>query len=91
MKENEKRKLILVVRQDRYEVDEERQKVFLVMEYNMSKLWAFPNVEVSRKLRGAINCPLGRRLHSHVNGALNIMKRTIKKIVKILKNLFPSS
>jgi putative transposase len=41
-------------------------------------------VKVERKPRGIINCPLGHKLHSDVNGALNIMRLEVKKIVNVL-------
>ncbi|AOL17746.1 transposase [Sulfolobus sp. A20] len=68
-----------------YKLYEYGIKVFLVVEYNTSRLCAFHDVEVSRKSRGVINCPLGHKLHSDVNGALNIMKLGIRKIVNVLK------
>jgi putative transposase len=36
--------------------------------------------ENDRMLRGVVNCPFGHKLHSDVNGALNIMKLDIRKI-----------
>jgi putative transposase len=49
-------------------------KTFLVVEYNTSRFCAYHDVEVDRKTRGVVNCPFGYKLHSDVNGALNIMK-----------------
>ncbi|QKR00927.1 transposase [Metallosphaera tengchongensis] len=60
-------------------------KVSLVVEYNTSRPCAFHNIPVERRPRGVINCPLGHRLHSDVNGALNIMKLGIKKVANTLK------
>ncbi|WP_231961192.1 MULTISPECIES: transposase [Sulfolobaceae] len=68
-----------------YKLYEYGIKVFLVVEYNTSKLCAFHDVKIERKPRGIINCPLGHKLHSDVNGALNIMKRAINRIVSVLK------
>jgi putative transposase len=49
-------------------------KTFLVVEYNTSRFCAYHDVKVDRKTRGVVNCPFGHKLHSDVNGALNIMK-----------------
>ncbi|MCI2415755.1 MAG: hypothetical protein MPF33_11040 [Candidatus Aramenus sp.] len=38
--------------------------------------------------RGVDSCPFGRKLHSNVNSALNIMKLGVKKIVNALKKPF---
>ncbi|MCI2415534.1 MAG: transposase [Candidatus Aramenus sp.] len=57
---------------------------FLVVEYNTSRLYAFHNVKVDRNPRGVVSCPFGRKLHSDVNSALNIMKLGVKKIVNAL-------
>jgi putative transposase len=59
-------------------------KTYLVVEYNTSRLCAFHGVEVDRNPRGVVNCPFGHKLHSDVNGALNIMKLGVKKIVDAL-------
>jgi len=55
-------------------------KVFIVIEYNTSRYCAYHNVEVKRHPRGVVHCPKGHKLHSDLNGALNIMKRAIEKI-----------
>jgi putative transposase len=60
-------------------------KVFIVIEYNTSRYCAFHNVKVERKPRGVINCPMGHRLHSDLNGALNIMKRGVGWIPPVIK------
>jgi len=57
---------------------------FLVIKYNTSRFCAFHGVEVERKPRGVINCSFGHKLHSDVNGALNIMRLGVKKIVNAL-------
>ena len=50
-------------------------RVFEVIEYNTSKYCAYHDVEVTRDPRGVVNCPLGHKLHSDLNGALNILKK----------------
>jgi len=60
-------------------------KVFEVVEYNTSKYCAFHGVEVKRKPRGVIHCPKGHKLHSDLNGALNIMKRAIGRVPLVIK------
>ncbi len=63
-------------------------RTFLVVEYNTSRFCAYNDVEVERKPRVVINCSFGHKLHSDVNGALNIMKLGIKKIVNGLSKPF---
>jgi putative transposase len=60
-------------------------KVFKVVEYNTSKYCAYHNVEVKRQPRGVVSCPFGHKLHSDLNGALNIMKRAIGRIPLVIK------
>jgi putative transposase len=60
-------------------------RVFIVIEYNTSKYCAYHGVEVKRKPRGVVHCPFGHKLHSDLNGALNIMKRAIGKIPLVIK------
>ncbi|QPG49180.1 transposase [Saccharolobus solfataricus] len=60
-------------------------KVFEVVEYNTSKYCAYHDVEVKRNPRGVINCPLGHKLHSDLNGALNILKKALGVIVNAVK------
>ncbi|MFP3281679.1 MAG: transposase [Caldivirga sp.] len=60
-------------------------KVFIVIEYNTSKYCAYHNVEVKRHPRGVVSCPFGHKLHSDLNGALNIMRRAIGKIPPVIK------
>jgi len=60
-------------------------KVYEVVEYNTSKYCAFHGVEVKRKPRGVVSCPFGHKLHSDLNGALNIMKRAIGWIPPVIK------
>jgi putative transposase len=60
-------------------------KVFEVVEYNTSKYCAYHGVEVKRKPRGVVSCPFGHKLHSDLNGALNIMRRAIEKILLVIK------
>jgi putative transposase len=60
-------------------------RVFIVIEYNTSRYCAYHNVEVKRQPRGVVHCPKGHKLHSDLNGALNIMKRAIEKIPLVIK------
>ncbi|WP_231961142.1 MULTISPECIES: transposase [Sulfolobaceae] len=65
-----------------YKLYEYGINVFLVVEYNTSRFCAFHDVLVERKPRGVINCPLGHKLHSDVNGALNIGNKEDCKRIK---------
>ena len=60
-------------------------KVFIVIEYNTSRYCAFHNVKVERKPRGVVSCPMGHKLHSDLNGALNIMKKAVGSIPLVIK------
>jgi len=60
-------------------------RVFEVVEYNTSKYCAYHSVEVERKPRGVVSCPKGHKLHSDLNGALNIMKRAVGWIPLVIK------
>ncbi|MFP3144497.1 MAG: zinc ribbon domain-containing protein [Caldisphaera sp.] len=60
-------------------------KVFEVVEYNTSKYCAYHNVEVKRRPRGVISCPLKHKLHSDLNGALNILKKATGKVLSSIK------
>ncbi len=60
-------------------------KVCEAVEYNTSKCCAYHNVEVRREPRGVVSCPVGHRLHSDLNGALNIMKKAVGIIVDTVK------
>ncbi len=60
-------------------------KVYVVVEYNTSRFCAYHDVEVQRKPRGVITCPAGHKLHSDLNGALNIMKKAVGKMVNTVK------
>jgi putative transposase len=42
-------------------------------------------VEVKRKPRGVVHCPKGHKLHSDLNGALNIMRKATGKIPLIIR------
>jgi putative transposase len=50
-------------------------RVYEVLEYSTSTHCAIHGMEVARGPRGVVTCPLGHRLHSDLNGALNILKR----------------
>jgi putative transposase len=60
-------------------------RVFEVVEHNTSKYCAYHNVEVKRKPRGVVHCPKGHKLHSDLNGALNIMRKATGKIPLVIK------
>jgi putative transposase len=60
-------------------------KVFMVLEYNTSRYCAYHGVEVKRKPRGVVHCPKGHKLHSDLNGALNIMKKATGKTPTVIK------
>jgi len=50
-------------------------RVYEVVEYSTSNHCAIHGMEVTRGPRGVVTCPLGHRLHSDLNGALNILRR----------------
>ncbi|MFP3209312.1 MAG: transposase [Nitrososphaeria archaeon] len=50
-------------------------RVYEVVEYNTSNRCAVHGTKVARGPRGVVTCPLGHRLHSDLNGALNILRR----------------
>ncbi|MFP3211557.1 MAG: transposase [Thermocladium sp.] len=60
-------------------------KVFEVIEYNTSRICAYHGVEVERGPRGVINCPKGHKLHSDLNGALNILKKATGIVISAIK------
>jgi len=60
-------------------------KVFEVVEYNTSKYCAYHDVEVERRPRGVVSCPLGHKLHGDLNGALNILKKAVNVMVSTVK------
>jgi putative transposase len=60
-------------------------RVYEVVEYNTSNHCAIHGVEVARGPRGVVKCPLGHKLHSDLNGALNILKRGVGAIPTTLK------
>jgi len=60
-------------------------RVFEVIEYNTSKYCAYHGVEVERHPRGVVNCPLGHKLHSDLNGALNILKKATGITISAIK------
>ncbi|MGC9074049.1 MAG: RNA-guided endonuclease InsQ/TnpB family protein, partial [Caldisericum sp.] len=57
------------------EAQEYGMKVYEVVEYNTSRVCAYHGVEVKRYPRGVISCPFNHKLHSDLNGALNILRR----------------
>jgi transposase len=60
-------------------------KVYEVIEYNTSRYCAYHNIEVKRNPRGVISCPLKHKLHSDLNGALNILKKATGKVLSSIK------
>jgi len=60
-------------------------RVFEVIEYNTSKYCAYHGVEVTRDPRGVVNCPKGHKLHSDLNGALNILKKATGITISAIK------
>ena len=60
-------------------------KVYEVVEYNTSRYCAYHDVEVNRKPRGVVSCPKGHKLHSDLNGALNILKKAIGTVVSTVR------
>ena len=60
-------------------------RVFEVIEYNTSRICAYHGVEVERDPRGVVNCPLGHKLHSDLNGALNILKKATGIVISAIK------
>jgi len=60
-------------------------KVYEVIEYNTSKYCAYHNLEVKRRPRGVVSCPLKHKLHSDLNGALNILKKATGKVLASIK------
>jgi putative transposase len=50
-------------------------RVYEVLEYNTSNHCAIHGTKVTRGPRGVVTCPLGHKLHSDLNGALNILRR----------------
>ena len=60
-------------------------RVFIVIEYNTSRYCAYHGVEVKRHPRGVTHCPKGHKLHSDLNGALNIMKKATGRIPLVIK------
>jgi len=60
-------------------------RVYEVLEYNTSNHCAVHGAKVTRSPRGVVTCPLGHRLHSDLNGALNILRRGVGSISATLK------
>jgi putative transposase len=60
-------------------------RVYEVLEYSTSNHCAVHNVKVARGPRGVVTCPLGHRLHSDLNGALNILRRGAGSMPATLK------
>jgi len=60
-------------------------KAFEVVEYNTSKYCAYHDVEVARNPRGVISRPKGQKLHSDLNGTLNILRKAANATVSTVK------
>jgi len=60
-------------------------RVYEVLEYNTSNHCAVHGTKVTRGPRGVVTCPLGHRLHSDLNGALNILRRGAGSMPATLK------
>jgi len=60
-------------------------RVYEVVEYNTSNHCAIHDAEVTRGPRGVVTCPLGHKLHSDLNGALNILRRGAGSIPATLR------
>ena len=60
-------------------------RVFEVIEYNTSRICAYHGVQVERGPRGVVNCPKGHKLHSDLNGALNILKKATGITISAIK------
>ncbi|MGC9108611.1 MAG: transposase, partial [Infirmifilum sp.] len=69
-----------------FKAQEYGMRVFEVVEYSTSKYCAYHGIEVKRYPRGVVNCPNGHRLHSDLNGALNILRKATNVMVSIIKN-----
>ncbi|MFP3209235.1 MAG: transposase [Nitrososphaeria archaeon] len=59
--------------------------VYEVLEYSTSNHCAVHGTKVARSPRGVVTCPLGHKLHSDLNGALNILRRGAGSIPATLK------
>jgi len=60
-------------------------RVYEVLEYNTSNHCAVHGAKVARGPRGVVTCPAGHKLHSDLNGALNILRRGVGAIPATLK------
>ena len=60
-------------------------RMFEVIEYNTSRICAYHGVEVVRGPREVVNCPKGHKLHSDLNGALNILKKATGIVISAIK------
>jgi len=60
-------------------------RVFEVVECITSRYCAYHGIEVKGNPRGVVNCPLGHKLHSDLNGVLNIMRKAVNLMVSVIK------
>jgi transposase, IS605 OrfB family, central region len=56
-------------------------QVFEVVGYNTSRYCAVHNVQATRHPREVVNCPLKHKLHSDLNGALNILRKATNLLI----------
>ncbi|GGP22282.1 hypothetical protein GCM10007981_17720 [Thermocladium modestius] len=68
-----------------FKAQEYGMKVFEVVEYDTSRLRDYHGVEVKRNPRGVVNCLRGHKMHSDLNGTLNILKKAVGKVVSAIK------
>src|SRR5579875_3621832 len=62
-------------------------KVYEVVEYGTSRVCAYHHIEVRRDPGGVVACPFGHRVHSDLNGALNIRKKATGVVVSVKRPL----
>ncbi|MGC9178406.1 MAG: zinc ribbon domain-containing protein, partial [Conexivisphaera sp.] len=65
--------------------------VYEVYERGTSSHCAYQGAEVSRHPRGVVKCPVGHKLYSDLNGALNMLRRGSGVLVQGKGNLRPLS
>ena len=68
-----------------FKAQEYGMKAYEVVEYNTSKYCAYHDVEVKGHPRGVASCPKGHKLHSDLNGALNILKKATGIVVSAVE------
>ena len=63
-------------------------KAVEVVEHDTSKYCSYHGAGLERYPRGVASCPSGRRLHSDLNGALDILKNATNSVVSTVKSPF---